>query len=87
MLTTREGYGTSLDLVLWEVLINESLVVVVREKCSCWDERDGYLSRFSIPRSIGSCFGWAGVFDSTCGSLVGALVGGSLRVNPHACDS
>ena len=26
VLTTREGYGTSLDLVLWEVLINESLV-------------------------------------------------------------
>ena len=40
MLTTLEGYGTSLDLILWEVLINESLVVVIEKNVRCWDERD-----------------------------------------------
>ena len=45
---------TSLDLVLWKVLINESLVVVVGEKCSLLGMRGvGSGLRFSTPRSIG----------------------------------
>ena len=62
VLTTLGGYGTSLDLVLWEVLIDVSRVVVIEKNVLGW----------LWEGSIRSCLGWADASYSSYGSLVRA---------------
>ena len=58
MLTTRGGYGTSLDLVLWRVLAPSRrrlcVCVVLKKKLvvMCWVSGSGIRFRFSTPKGI-----------------------------------